>query len=151
MTTIIGRCPGCGHPKEICICPTIDHHPAPKYPPESYCSKCQKDPDECVCGKKEGVKWDGGKIRLDLMPIRALEEVGKVFTFGVKKYGERNWEKGMNWGRLFGASLRHLFAFWRGEEIDPETGLPHLAQATWNTLCLLEYFLTGKGEDDRSK
>lgn len=98
----------------------------------------------------EAVKADAEKVRLELLPIRAITEVGKVLTFGGKKYGADNWRLGMQWRRLIGAAFRHLFAFARGEDRDPETGLPHLAHATCCLLFLLTYQLEGLGHDDRT-
>lgn len=98
-----------------------------------------------------GTKHDGEKVRLELLPTRALEEIGKVLTFGAKKYDAWNWAKGFAWSRLIGATFRHLFAFARGEDKDPETGLSHLAHAGCCILFLLEHFLGGLGTDDRFK
>lgn len=99
----------------------------------------------------EGVKHDALKVRLDLLPADALGEVGKVLTFGAAKYGERNWEAGMAWQRLYGAALRHLFAWQRGEDRDAETGLPHLAHAACCVLFLLAYSARGLPGDDRPR
>lgn len=99
----------------------------------------------------EGRKDDGEKVRLQLLPPDALEAISRVLMFGADKYGERNWERGMAWSRVFGACLRHLFAYWRGEERDAETGLSHLAHAGCCILFLLSYHLRGVGQDDRHK
>lgn len=101
--------------------------------------------------KKEAYKLDEGKNRLDLLPIYPLEEVGRVLTFGAKKYAPSAWRAGMDWSRLYGAAFRHLFAWWRGEENDKETGLSHLAHALCCIMFLLEYTKTKKGTDDRHK
>ena len=79
--------------------------------------------------KIEGVKYDTDKIKMELIPPELLTEVGKVLTFGAKKYSERNWEKGMDWGRVYGALQRHLNSWMSGEEADPETGYSHLSHA----------------------
>lgn len=97
----------------------------------------------------EGVKYDSGKIRTDLLSTLAMEEVAKVLTYGAQKYSADNWRHGMSWRRLIGASLRHLFAFMRGEDNDSETGLSHLAHAGCCIMFLLEYQLTRNGSDDR--
>jgi hypothetical protein len=76
-----------------------------------------------------GYKADGAKPRLDLLPPDVLEGFAAVMTVGAKKYGDHNWRSGMRWGRHYAAALRHLFAWWRGEDLDPETGLPHLDHA----------------------
>lgn len=98
----------------------------------------------------EGRKDDEGKLRFDLLPVDALAEVTDVFTEGASKYGDRNWEAGMRWGRVFSAAMRHLWAFWWGEELDAETGRHHLAHAACCVLFLLAYALRGNvGVDDR--
>jgi hypothetical protein len=85
-----------------------------------------------------GVKFDGDKVRLDLLPFTALESVGVVLTYGAKKYAPDNWRKVPGWRwRYMGAALRHLFASRRSFD-DPETGLPHLAHAACCVLFLLE-------------
>ena len=97
----------------------------------------------------EGRKNDTGKLRVDLLPVDALESVSEVLTFGAKKYADRNWEKGMSWSRVYGAGLRHLFAFWKGENSDPESGLPHLAHAMCCVMFLLSYYLRNTPGEDR--
>lgn len=96
-------------------------------------------------------KHDDEKNRLQLLPVDALEEIGKVLTFGAVKYSEGNWAvgKGFKWSRLFGGLLRHSFAWVRGEDKDPESGLSHLAHAGCMLLFLLAHVLRKHGEDDR--
>jgi hypothetical protein len=98
---------------------------------------------------QQGIKHDKEKNRVDLLPVDALEEIAKVLSFGAKKYGERNWAKGMKWSRVYGALLRHMFAFFLGKDKDEETGLPHLAHAGCCIMFLLSYQLRNIGEDDR--
>lgn len=97
----------------------------------------------------EGRKDDGGKARTDLLPFDALDAVAQVLTYGANKYAARNWERGMAWGRLLGAALRHLFEWARGNDFDPESKLPHLAHASCCCLMLLSLTLRGVGADDR--
>ena len=99
----------------------------------------------------EAVKYDGGKPRFDLIPAEPLVEVAKVFTMGAAKYGDRNWEMGMEWSRVFSAMQRHLWAFWAGENLDQESGLHHLAHAAFGCLALIWYALYNIGTDDRPK
>lgn len=98
-----------------------------------------------------GTKHDDGKNQLALLPFEALEEVGKVMTFGAKKYAAHNWRSGFKYSRLISAALRHTFAFIRGEDNDPETGLSHLAHACCCLMFLLTQVLMKTGEDDRYK
>lgn len=97
------------------------------------------------------LKFDTSKIPLELLPTQALEEIAKVLDFGKKKYAAWNWAKGFKWTRLIGASLRHLYAYSRGEDKDPESGLSHLAHAGCCILFLLQHEISGLGEDDRYK
>lgn len=98
----------------------------------------------------EGTKADGGKVRMDLIPPDAMFALADILTFGASKYEDRNWEKGMKWGRVYGALQRHLNAWWGREGTDPETGKSHL----WHALCcivfLVSYEIRGVGEDDRA-
>lgn len=96
-------------------------------------------------------KHDSEKNPLELLPFEALEEIGKVLQFGAKKYDSHNWRKGFVWSRLIGAALRHIFAFARGEDKDPETGFSHLAHAGCCVLFLLSFTITNNGTDDRVK
>lgn len=97
------------------------------------------------------VKNDLGKLRYDLVPINALEELTKVLTFGAKKYADRNWEKGFKWGVVYAALMRHITAWWRGEDIDPESGLSHLSHAMCNIAFLIEFLNTHPEMDNRPK
>lgn len=99
----------------------------------------------------EGRKDDGGKARHDLIPPELPDAVAQVLAFGAAKYAPRNWEKGMAWGRPFAALMRHMWAWWRGEKADPETGMSHLWHAACCITFLLSYEARGIGDDDRPK
>lgn len=92
----------------------------------------------------EGTKFDQDKNRMELYPAFSFEAVSLVFTYGAKKYGDFNWEKGIPYLRLYGAVLRHLLAWRKGDNKDPETGYSHLwhAGAGINMLIWMEKFRT---------
>jgi hypothetical protein len=96
-----------------------------------------------------GVKYDGEKSPLHLIPTECLEEIAKVLSVGSRKYSDWNWAKGFKWSRLYSSTLRHLFAHMRGESKDPETGVSHLAHCACNVLFLMYHEMHGVGEDDR--
>jgi hypothetical protein len=98
-----------------------------------------------------GLKYDGNKPRMELVPDRAIEDVAKVLTFGAAKYAAHNWRKGIDYSRLLGAALRHIHAWNRGETLDPESGLNHLAHATCDLMMILEQDYTNPERDDRYK
>ena len=97
----------------------------------------------------EGLKFDADKPRYDLIPPEIEEAIAKVLTYGVTKYGERNWELGMKWGRPYAALRRHMAAWWSGEDNDPETGMSHLAHAACCLTFLTAFEARGIGTDDR--
>lgn len=99
----------------------------------------------------EGRKNDGEKPRMELLSRAALEGTAHVLTFGARKYDSHNWRKGMAWGRLIGAAMRHLQAFADGEDLDPESGLPHVDHLACCVMFLSEYQKRGLGTDDRFK
>ena len=97
-----------------------------------------------------GAKLDQGKVRLGLVISgfsRALGEVGRVGTFGARKYTDNGWMKVENGiERYTDAMYRHLFAEASGEEIDPETYIRHAAHAAWNALARLDLMLRMEDE-----
>jgi hypothetical protein len=97
----------------------------------------------------EARKDDAGKPRYDLIPPEWPHDLALLLGKGAAKYGERNFEKGMRYGRCFAAAMRHAWAFWRGESHDEE-GNPHLVSAAWNLLTIHMYTARGVGTDDRS-
>lgn len=86
-----------------------------------------------------------------------------MYDFGAKKYtrfgddgevistGENNWRKGYDWGLSYAALMRHLSAWWEGQDNDPESGLSHLAHAGFHILTLVSFASTERYRalDDR--
>lgn len=96
-------------------------------------------------GGRKGVK----DIGFDMIPARALEDIARVYSYGAKKYARHNWRAGYSWSLTFAALMRHCWAFWRGEDLDPESGLPHMAHAGFHVLALLDFSRTHPEKDDR--
>lgn len=108
---------------------------------------------------KEGLKFDTDKVRFELLPPELLYATATILTFGAKKYADRNWELGMNWSRVFGALMRHMWCWFGGKgptsknfvfgSTDDETGHSHL----WHAACCLAFLIAyeerGTGVDDR--
>lgn len=95
-------------------------------------------------------KDDSGKLRYDLIPAYPLEELARVYTIGASKYDPNNWRKGFKWTRVAGALLRHFYAWYRGEKVDPENGQLHMSSVAWCAFTLMEFERKGSGEDDRA-
>lgn len=98
----------------------------------------------------QGVKHDQGKARYDLLPPEALAGLAEILGYGAAKYAPHNWRKGMNWSRVFAAAQRHVWAYWTGEDTDPESGLPHIDHALCCLAFLSAYQKAGLGTDDRN-
>lgn len=67
-----------------------------------------------------------GKLRMDLIPPEVEKALAEVFTFGTKKYDDRNWEKGIPFRACVGALKRHLNSWLMKEDINEESGLNHM-------------------------
>jgi len=90
--------------------------------------------------QEPGRKFDGGKLEYGLLPPFALDEVVKVLTFGAQKYERDNWQKVPDSKRrYFDALQRHIWAWKRGEQDDPESGIHHLAHAMCCLMFLYEH------------
>jgi hypothetical protein len=91
--------------------------------------------------KQTAIKYDEGKRDWSLLPLESVEEIIKVLEFGQNKYSAWNWANGggFKYTRVFNSLCRHIFAWARGEDNDPESGLNHLAHASCNLLFLLYY------------
>ncbi len=94
-------------------------------------------------GSRGGVKDDAGKLQpvkgvLDYFP-RAIEAIAELSAFGAIKYswgGFAEVENGPD--RYTEAAFRHRLAICKGEELDPESGLPHEVHEVWSKLAALE-------------
>lgn len=94
----------------------------------------------------------GNKLaRFDLMPARQLWKLAEHYGKGAAKYELRNWERGYAWSLSFAALMRHAWAFWAGEDNDPESGMPHMAAVAFHALALMEFAETHPDKDDRVK
>ena len=98
--------------------------------------------------QKLAIKKDSDKPKYSLLSPYGLEELAKVATFGATKYAPHNWRKGFDYSRLLDASMRHILEYQKGNKMDDESKLPHLAHAMWNLMALLEqdYLKTGTND-----
>lgn len=90
------------------------------------------------------------KPSLSLIPGAAQVQVAGVFALGAEKYGPYNWRKDAVEAETYvSAAQRHLFAWFDGEDTDPESGELHLAHAAACLLILLDASSCGKMIDNR--
>lgn len=83
-------------------------------------------------GGEKGVKPQ----RHSLIPKEGLDTIAEVFAFGAEKYAAHNWRKGYEWSKSYDALIRHLTAWFSGEDLDPESGLSHLGHAGFHIMAL---------------
>ena len=117
--------------------------------PEKFANAFNPETGNIEVLKQEGYRDDEGKPPIHLIPAEAILMLANIFEYGSKKYGDRNWEKGMDWSRMYASAMRHMLAFWMGENDDRESGYQHMAHATWNCMALMCYVFWGIGFDDR--
>lgn len=108
-----------------------------------------KNAKSIAISKGTGIKHDQEKPDMSLLSPIAMTKMAEVMTFGKKKYSAHNWRGGFVWSRPLAASLRHIFAYLKGEDKDPETGISHLAHASCCLMFILEFEETHKELDDR--
>lgn len=101
---------------------------------------------------KESYRLDQDKPQMSLIDPWAAEGLAKVLTFGARKYNPWNWKKtGFQYSRTLDSLHRHLAAFERGEDIDPESRLPHIDHLGANWMFLSFYTKEMAHLDDRFK
>lgn len=98
-----------------------------------------------------GLKADSEKPPVELLDPYALEQIALVLEFGRRKYAAHNWRKGIRFSRLIAAALRHTLAILRGEDTDPESGLPHAAHLGCCAMFLIWTMQNRPDLDDRWK
>lgn len=91
-------------------------------------------------------KFDQGKPPLTTIDPAFLLDLATVLQFGDNKYGRLNWQ-GLSVERLMDAHQRHTLAFLGGEELDPETGKPHLIHAA-SCLMMVNWIMKNRREQD---
>lgn len=97
------------------------------------------------------------KARFDMIPTDALTILAEHYGIGAEKYqpvvndehpnGIDNWRLGYQWSLSYAAMQRHATQFWGGEDIDQETGSPHLAAIAWHALAILHWSLNDELKD----
>lgn len=87
----------------------------------------------------KGDRFNEGKLRWSLVHYKSLEPLVRVLEFGAKKYGDNNWQKGLDKKEILESAMRHLAALMDGEVYDKESGLHHIGHLMCNAM-FYEYF-----------
>lgn len=99
--------------------------------------------------EQQGLRYNEGKTRYDLLEPFAIEQLARVFTKGAEKYADHNWLKGLKWMGVVSSLKRHLAAFEKGEDYDAESGELHMAHVAWNAMALISHYRYHPELDDR--
>ncbi len=95
------------------------------------------------------MKWDSDKEPLAWIPAECVQGIAKVLAYGAAKYEKDNWRRGIPMSRYISAALRHINAWNSGEDLDPESGLPHIDHAMCG-LMFVQWYIKHRPEcDDR--
>lgn len=90
------------------------------------------------------------KTPFSTIPSEVIAEVGLALLEGALKYGRHNYRAvGVRYSVYYDAALRHLTAFWEGQDIDPESGLSHVTKAIAGLTVLRDSMLQENAVDDR--
>lgn len=104
----------------------------------------------------KALRANQGKRNLSLLPMDVLEPIVEVLEFGAQKYAAWNFAEGdgLSWTEVSESLQRHLNAWNQGEDLDPESGKPHLGHIGANLFFLLYYMKYAERynvRDDRFK
>jgi hypothetical protein len=151
----LGRCRYWGDLKslrEVEIIAWRPHQPQPKQPYSSD-ERAEWDVEQPKFHPNDPKGAAGAKkCPMHLLPPVALEQIAWVMGLGAEKYKAWNFiEADVCASTYIGALLRHWSEFAKGVDIDPESGLPHLAHVAANCAIVLTAQQQGTLVDDRPK
>lgn len=90
------------------------------------------------------------KVPMSTVPLPVLMELGLAMMEGARKYRRHNYRiAGIRASVYFDAAMRHLFAWWEGEDTDPDSGLSHIVKTIATLVVLRDAQMAGKCTDDR--
>lgn len=91
------------------------------------------------------------KAPVSVIPACVIAELGVAMLEGSCKYGRFNFRAiGVRASVYYDATLRHLFAWWEGEDIDAESELSHITKAIASLVVLRDSMIQGNCTDDRA-
>lgn len=91
------------------------------------------------------------KAPMSTVPVPVLMELGVAMQEGACKYGRHNYRAigSIKSSVYYDAAMRHLMAWWEGENIDVESGLSHITKAIASLVILRDAMMQHRNEDDR--
>lgn len=124
-----------------------------------FCDECNKpkQPEQKIRQDNNSTKPTNPKDALGIkkaplhcVPCGPLYELGLAMMEGGRKYGTHNYRAiGVRASTYYNAVMRHMAAWWEGEHVDPDSGVPHIVKAIACLFVLRDSQLMGNCADDR--
>jgi hypothetical protein len=90
------------------------------------------------------------KVPMSCVPANVMAEVAIGMMEGALKYGRHNYRAiGVRASVYYDATMRHLMAFWEGEDTDHDSQLSHITKAITSLVVLRDAMSRGNWTDDR--
>jgi len=90
------------------------------------------------------------KVPLSVVSAPVLMEIGLGMMEGARKYRRHNYRvAGVRASVYYDAAMRHLMAWWEGEDIDIDSGLSHISKALACLSVLRDSMIFNNWKDDR--
>lgn len=90
------------------------------------------------------------KAPLSVVPMNVISELGVAMLEGALKYGRHNYRAvGVRGSVYYDAAMRHLIAYWEGEDTDPDSGVDHRVKAMACLTVWVDSSRQGNCTDDR--
>lgn len=91
------------------------------------------------------------KAPMSTVSAVVMAEVGVAMLEGAAKYGRHNYRAvGVRSSVYYDGTMRHLMAWWEGQDLDPDSGMSHITKAITSLVVLRDAMIQGKCEDDRA-
>lgn len=100
--------------------------------------------------EERALRYNTGKLKWSYVQFSAFEPMVRVLMYGAEKYAPHNWKKGLNREETLESMMRHLTALIDGQEVDPESGMPHIGHIMCNTMFYSHFNTMGGGNGERT-
>lgn len=113
-----------------------------------YCDKHMEASAPATINPKDAL----GKAKppLSVLPCPVLYEIAAGCLEGAFKYRRHNYRVAKIQASVYyDAAMRHLMAYWEGEDIDPDSGINHISKAMACLFVFRDAMMNDMVDDDR--
>lgn len=90
------------------------------------------------------------KVPMSAVSAPVMAEIGVAMLEGAAKYGRHNYRAvGVRSSVYYDSTMRHLMAWWEGEDVDADSGMSHVTKAITSLVVLRDAMIQGMCTDDR--